>query len=66
MPLGEEARQKGVLGAPGMWEMSRLTFTNVKKPFLLMVTVGPATTPARVAIDAIMVTDGVCCLSGRC
>ncbi|XP_042240583.1 uncharacterized protein LOC121878419 [Homarus americanus] len=66
MPLGGEVNRMPVLGAPGVWEMSRVTLRNVKTPFLLVMTVGPATEPATVALDAFMVTDGVCCLSGKC
>lgn len=66
MPLGQKASNQSVLGVPGLWEMSRSTFRNLVRPFVVMVRAGPATLPARVALDALMVTDGPCCLSGRC
>lgn len=66
MPLGRQAAHKSVLGVPGMWEMSRTTFRDLNTQFVVVVSVGPALSPAKVAFDALMVTDGPCCLSGRC
>ncbi|KAK4291427.1 hypothetical protein Pmani_035743 [Petrolisthes manimaculis] len=66
MPLGSDVTRRAVLGAPGMWEMSRVTFRDLTTSFLVAVTVGPTSHPAAVALDAIMVTDGQCCRSGGC
>lgn len=66
MPLGETMTRRPVLGAPGMWEMSRVTLQDIHTSFMLTITVGPTTAPATVDLDALMVTDGVCCLSGEC
>ncbi|XP_063843649.1 uncharacterized protein LOC135090578 isoform X2 [Scylla paramamosain] len=66
MPLGRQATHKAVLGVPGRWEMSRSTFRDLNSPFVVVVSVGPAASPAKFALDALMVTDGPCCLSGRC
>jgi len=68
MPIGhgEKAIRQSIGGAPGMWEMSRKTFKSIKKPFLLMVTMGPTDVPSSVALDALQVTDGSCCMDGTC
>nr|XP_053629285.1 uncharacterized protein LOC128686406 isoform X1 [Cherax quadricarinatus] len=66
MPLGGEVRQKTVLGTPGLWQVSRVTMSNLKTSFLLVITVGPASHPATVALDAVVVTDGMCCSSSQC
>jgi len=68
MPIGhgEKAIRQSVGGAPGMWEMSRKTFKSIKKPFLLMVSMGPTDIPSSVALDALQVTDGSCCMDGTC
>lgn len=66
MPLGGEVRQKTVLGTPGLWQVSRVTMSSLKTSFLLVITVGPASHPATVALDAVVVTDGMCCSSSQC
>ncbi|XP_045601928.2 uncharacterized protein [Procambarus clarkii] len=66
MTAGGEMTRRTIPGAPGIWEMSRVTLSNVKSPFLVVMTLGPATEGATVALDAMMVTDGGCCLSGEC
>jgi len=68
MPIGhgEKPLRQSVGGAPGMWEMSRKTFKSIKKPFLLMVTIGPSEILSSVALDALQVTDGPCCMNGTC
>lgn len=66
MPLGETITRRPVLGAPGVWEMSRVTLQGVKSMFMLAITVGPASAPATVGLGALMVTNGECCLSGQC
>jgi len=68
MPIGhgEKAIRQSVKGAPGMWEMSRKTFKSIKKPFLLMVSMGSTNVPSSVALDALQVTDGSCCMDGTC
>lgn len=68
MPIGhgEKPLRQSVGGAPDMWEMSRKTFKSIKKPFLLMVTMSPSDIPSSVALDALQVTDGPCCLDGAC
>ncbi|XP_071550651.1 uncharacterized protein [Panulirus ornatus] len=48
MPLGETMTRRPVLGAPGMWEMSRVTLQDIHTSFMLTITVGPTTAPATV------------------
>ncbi|XP_064087636.1 uncharacterized protein LOC135202265 [Macrobrachium nipponense] len=66
MPIGGEVIRESLGGAPGMWEMSRVSFSNVKTSFLVVMTVAPASDRATVAVDALQITDGLCCMSGVC
>ncbi|XP_068218381.1 uncharacterized protein [Palaemon carinicauda] len=66
MPIGGEVIRESLGGAPGMWEMSRVSFSNIKTSFLVLVTVAPASDRASVAVDALQITDGLCCMSGVC
>ncbi|KAK7080639.1 Peptidase inhibitor 15, partial [Halocaridina rubra] len=66
MPLGGEVVRENVGGAPGLWEVSRISFNNIKTPFLVVMTIAPASSAATVAVDALEITDGLCCLSGIC
>lgn len=66
MPIGGEVRRKTVGGAPDMWEMSRVSFGLMKRPFLVVMTIAPSDYHSTVAIDALQITDGLCCMSGIC
>jgi len=68
MPIGhgEKAISRSVSGAPGMWEMTRMTFKSIKKPFKLIATMGATDVPSSVALDALQVIDGSCCTDDTC
>ena len=66
MPIGGEVKRETLGGAPGLWEMSRVSISNVKTSFLVVMTIAPASDRSTVAVDALQITDGLCCLSGVC
>jgi len=66
MPLKGEVSRVAVMGASGVWEMSRLSFSNVTAPFQMVLTLGPSSDSSMVAVDAIQIIDGACCMEGDC
>ena len=66
MSTGGLVIRKSMGGAHGLWEMGTVTIKNLNTPFLVVMTMGPATKNVRMAIDALQITDGQCCLSGIC
>ncbi|XP_047475100.1 uncharacterized protein LOC125029251 [Penaeus chinensis] len=66
MPLRGEVSRLSLAGASGVWEMSRVSFNNITTPFQMLLTMGPTTDASKIAVDALQVTDGSCCMSGEC
>ncbi|XP_069981482.1 uncharacterized protein [Penaeus vannamei] len=66
MPLRGEVSRLPLAGASGVWEMSRVSFNNITTPFQMLLTLGPTMDASKVAVDALQVTDGSCCMSGEC
>ncbi|XP_064087635.1 uncharacterized protein LOC135202264 [Macrobrachium nipponense] len=66
LPTGGQVISKTLGGTAGLWEMGVVTINNLKVSSLVIVNVGPVSNLATVAIDAILVTDGRCCISGLC
>ncbi|XP_068217770.1 uncharacterized protein [Palaemon carinicauda] len=66
LPTDGQVINRRLVGTPGLWEMGIVTINNLTTSFLVMVNTGPTSSLATVAIDAIQITDGRCCISGIC